>query len=488
MTQSLPHALLSVYDKTDLLDVARLLTQRGWTLLSTGGTRAHLVDHGIDVVEVCDHTGSPEMFHGRVKTLHPLIHAGILARRDYPEDMRQCVEQGVAPIGVVVANLYPFEQVVEQTPQEHARILEHIDIGGPTMVRAAAKNHAHVVVLTHPQDYPLLERALDPEGGLPTRRLLAARAFARTARYERAIAGYFDPAQELRYGENPHQSATLRGGGAIEQLHGKALSYNNILDADAAILLSREFERPCVAIIKHTNPAGAACAPTLEQAYVDALACDAKSAFGGIVACNRVVDGSLARRMEAHFFEVIAAPGFSDEAMEVLTRKKNLRLLKLPEVLSAPTHQTRQTVFGELEQQVDPPVASWGADWEVVCGELDAQTKASLLFAWRVVKHVKSNAIVLAHGTRTVGVGAGQMSRVDAVALAIEKSLEPLEGSVLASDAFFPFADGPELAIDAGVRAIIQPGGSRRDAEVIQACRARGVTLVMTGRRHFRHG
>lgn len=488
MTLSSSHALLSVYDKTDLLNVAQKLRQRGWVLLSTGGTRAHLEREGVDVVEAADYTGAPEMFQGRVKTLHPKIHGGILARRDNPLDIQQCQEQGIGVIGVVVANFYPFEQTVLMHPEDDARILEHIDIGGPTMVRAAAKNHRDVVVLTHPEDYHLLERALEPEQGLQTRRLLASKAFARTARYEQAITQYFDRPDALRYGENPHQEATLHANGTIEQIHGKALSYNNILDADAAIMLVQEFDAPSVSIIKHTNPAGVASADSLNEAYTHALACDAKSAFGGIVACNRPVDEALAQLMTTHFFEVIAAPSFSVEALAILTRKKNLRLLTLPEKLSVPTHQTRQTIFGTLAQQVDPPISGWGESWEVVCGTCDARMRASLLFAWRAVKHVKSNAIVLAQDTHSVGIGAGQMSRVDAVALAIKKSLTSLEGSVLASDAFFPFADGPQLAIDAGVRAIIQPGGSRRDAEVIAACEAHGVTLVMTGQRHFRHG
>lgn len=516
------HALLSVWDKTDLTPFAQRLKALGFVLLSTGGTARALRAAGVEVTDVSAHTASPELLDGRVKTLHPRIHAAILARRDLPEHMAQLVEHQLPPIDLVVTNLYPFVEVTSQDPDlPMSEATEQIDIGGPTMVRAAAKNHQDVIVVVDPQDYDHVASALEREGALSleARQRLALKAFSHTADYDAAIVSFlsarFDaPTPEqalpstlalslvrqesLRYGENPHQLAGLykRAGeaswGGAQVLGGKALSYNNLVDADAAVALVHEFELPSVAIIKHTNPAGAASdLISVEAAYEAALSCDAKSAFGGIVALNRPVSLALAERMAEHFYEVIAAPSFEPDALELLSKKKALRLIQLPETTAAQPSKPqaltmRQTLFGLLLQQQDLPQAELG--WEVVTRlRPDEATSRALRFAWRVCKHVKSNAIVLAQDQATIGIGAGQMSRVDAVELAVRKSLTPTQGAVLASDAFFPFRDGVDEAARAGVRAIIQPGGSKRDEEVIAACDEHQIAMVMTGRRHFRH-
>lgn len=502
-------ALLSVSDKTNLVPFAQSLIELGFRLISTGGTARHLSQHHIPVLQVSDHTGAQEILNGRVKTLHPTIHGGILARREVDEDMQTLKNHHIDPIDLVVVNLYPFEQTINAQDVTWPVAIENIDIGGPTMVRAAAKNHRDVAVVVDPQDYDAIIDALTHKQLDQTmRRRLASKAFAHTARYDAIIASYFEAQLDdplpprlnlqtttgLRYGENPHQRAALyhqrdaQPMGGFEQLHGKALSYNNLVDADAALALVEEFDAPSVSIIKHTNPAGCASAQTLEQAYIDALACDAKSAFGGIVACNRPINATLAQRMHEHFFEVILAPAFEAEALSILQQKKHIRLLTIPNILHSPTQTLKHTYFGVLQQSIDAPIDGWSEDWEVVTGSMDEALKQDLLFQWRVCKHVKSNAIVMGQGTRTVGVGAGQMSRVDAVELAIKKANSSLDGAVMASDAFFPFRDAVDVAAQAGVRAIIQPGGSRRDGEVIEACQAHGITMVMTGRRHFRHG
>lgn len=514
------YALLSVWDKANLIPFAQRLEALGFVLLSTGGTARVLRDAGVQVTDVSDHTRSPELLDGRVKTLHPRIHAAILARRELPDHMAQLEQHQLPPIDLVVTNLYPFVAVTSSTPDLPMHdAVEQIDIGGPTMVRAAAKNHQDVIVVVDPADYDEVASTLERDGGLEheARQRLALKAFSHTADYDAAIVSFlsarFEPAHDpqqlpakltlalerqeaLRYGENPHQLAGLytRAGqtpwGGAKVLGGKALSYNNLVDADAAIELVYEFELPAVAIIKHTNPAGAANdLHSIEAAYEAALACDAKSAFGGIVALNRPVSLALAERMAEHFYEVIAAPSFEPDALELLSKKKALRLIELPDAAQAPSELAmtlRQTRFGVLLQQQDLPQADLG--WQVVTrAQPDEATERALRFAWRVCKHVKSNAIVLAQDLATIGIGAGQMSRVDAVELATRKSLTSTQGAVLASDAFFPFRDGVDEAARAGVRAIIQPGGSKRDEEVIAACDEHQIAMVMTGRRHFRH-
>ena len=501
-------ALVSVFDKTGVEDLAAGLHAQGVEIVSTGSTAARIADAGTPVVGIEDVTGFPECLDGRVKTLHPKIHAGILADRGKQDHLDQLEELDVTPVDLVVCNLYPFADTVHSGASDD-EIVEMIDIGGPTMVRAAAKNHAGVAVVTSPDDYqPLLDEIAE-EGGttLATRTRLAAAAFAHTAAYDAQVAQWFQREQafparlsmqvtkqeDLRYGENPHQAAAFYAHGpfglaAAEQLHGKAMSYNNIMDTDAAWGMAVDLDEPCVAIIKHTNPAGYAVADDIEQAYVKALAGDPVSAFGGIVAANRPVDVGTARRISEVFTEVVIAPGYDDEALAVLREKKNLRILLMPHAdRPARGWDMRAVAGGLLVQDADVGVEPY-EDWEVATGEEpDAATMADLRFAWTVAKHTKSNAIVLVRDRAVVGVGAGQMSRVDAVRLAVEKSDGRHEGSVLASDAFFPFRDGPDAAAAAGVVAIVQPGGSIRDDEVVAAAEEHGVAMVLTGRRHFRH-
>lgn len=510
------YALLSVSDKAGLIPFAQRLKALGFVLLSTGGTAQALREAGLEVVEVSQYTGSDEVLGGRVKTLHPAIHAGILAKRDDPDHVAQLQERGLHEIELVVVNLYPFVQVVSDDPElPLAQAIEQIDIGGPTMLRAAAKNHAHVGVVVEPAQYEEIAQALARDGRLdePMRQALALKAFRHTAAYDAAIVAFlqarFEPAeaipafeaqalslhQPLRYGENPHQAAGLYRSlgqpelGGAQVLGGKALSYNNLIDADAAVALCAEFELPAVAIIKHTNPAGCACAiEGVEAAYEEALRADAKSAFGGIVALNRPVSAALAERMVEHFYEVIAAPGFEPAALAILEQKKALRLIALPQTLRWPALTSRATLFGTLIQQRDVASSLDEAQWRCVTKvEPSPQQLESLKFAWQVCKHVKSNAIVLAQGQRTLGVGAGQMSRVDAVEIALQKALQDVRGASLASDAFFPFRDSVDLVAGAGVSAIIQPGGSKRDQEVIDACDEHGISMIFTGVRHFRH-
>ena len=501
-------ALVSVFDKTGVEELARGLHELGVEIVSTGSTAQRIADAGVPVTPVSEVTGFPECLDGRVKTLHPKIHAGILADRAKPAHLDELDELDVEPVDLVVANLYPFADTVHSGAGDD-EIVEMIDIGGPTMVRAAAKNHAHVTIVTSPADYePLLAHLREQGGTSSTARIdLAAKAFAHTAAYDAQVSQWFHRGesfprklsmqvtkqQDLRYGENPHQEAAFYvhgpfGLGAAEQLHGKELSYNNIMDTDAAWAMAVDLDEPCVAIIKHTNPAGYAVADTLEQAYVKALAGDPVSAFGGIVACNRPVDEATARRITDVFTEVVIAPGFEDAALELLRGKKNLRILRMPHA-ERPTGgwDMRAVAGGLLVQDADVGVEPY-EDWEVATGaEPDEATMADLRFAWTVAKHTKSNAIVLVRDRAVVGVGAGQMSRVDAVRLAVEKSDGRHEGAVLASDAFFPFRDGPDAAAAAGVVAIVQPGGSIRDDEVVAAAEEHGLAMVLTGRRHFRH-
>ena len=503
-------ALVSVYDKTGLPELAAALAKAGVSIVSTGSTAKTIAEAGVDVTEVSAVTGFPEIMGGRVKTLHPGIHAGILADRTKAEHLAALEEHGIAGIDLVVVNLYPFSQTVADPDVDAAQAIEMIDIGGPAMVRAAAKNHGSVAVVVSPDDYPSLIAALEDNGGLDLdeRRRLAARAFAHTAAYDTAVAGWFlrdeafpdshlaafAKAQDLRYGENPHQTAAYYvepdawGLGSAEQLGGKELSYNNILDTDAAWGMVADFAEPCIAIIKHTNPAGLAVADTLAHAYPKALAGDPVSAFGGIVAANREIDGATARQIVEVFTEVVVAPGFSDEALEILQTKANLRILAIERPDPPAAAQVLRSVSGGLLVQEADAAAEEYDTWQVATTvQPDEATLAELRFAWQACKHVKSNGIVLTRDGAVVGVGAGQMSRVDSVRLAVEKSDGRCDGSVLASDAFFPFRDGPDAALAAGIRAIVQPGGSKRDDEVIAACEERGVPLVLTGRRHFRH-
>ncbi len=508
-------ALLSVSDKRGVVDFAKGLAALGVELVSTGGTARALRDAGLDVRAVDDLTGFAEMMDGRVKTLHPKLHAGILGVRDNADHVAAADERGVEWIDLVCVNLYPFERTAARRDAADAEIIEDIDIGGPTMIRAAAKNHAFTAVVVSPEAYDAVLAELeagDGRLGLDTRRSLAGEAFALTARYDTAIARWFseqvqdfpplflrafEKLTDLPYGENPHQRAALYTQiGArrhvlsmVKQHHGKELSFNNLLDLDAARAILREFEEPACVIVKHNNPCGAALADTPLEAYRRAFACDPVSAFGGIIALNRPVDAELAEALSGQFVEVLIAPGYGDGALEVLTRKPNVRLLEDGE-RRAPAGvrlDLRQLDGGLLVQDSDGETTARSA-MEVAGATPPADAQwGDLLFAWQIAKHVKSNAIVLAKDRATVGIGAGQMSRVDSVRLAIEKAQSPLEGAVLASDAFFPFADGPQAAIDAGVTAIVQPGGSKRDDEVVAAADAAGVAMVFTGRRHFKH-
>jgi phosphoribosylaminoimidazolecarboxamide formyltransferase/IMP cyclohydrolase len=525
MTDILPirRALLSLSDKTGLVSFANTLAQHGAEILSTGGTARALREAGIPVTEVSDHTGFPEILDGRVKTLVPQIHGGILGRRDSPEHLAEMRRHGIAPIDLVAVTLYPFEATVASGAATEDCI-ENIDIGGPAMIRSAAKNHAHVAVLTEPAQLDAVAAEIAASGGvsLATRRALAAAAYARTAAYDAAIAAWFAarqgeafpqrltiPAllrQRLRYGENPHQQAafyvdgTARPGVATAvQVQGKELSYNNLNDTDAAFECVAEFERPAIVIVKHANPCGVAEGETLADAWDAALRCDPVSAFGGIVAANRTLDRAAAERIAAIFTEVVVAPDADDDAKAVFATKKNLRLLLtggLPDP-AAPGRSFRSVSGGLLVQSRDAGRVT-AADLKVVTKRAPTDAELSdLLFAFRVAKHVKSNAIVYAKGGATVGIGAGQMSRVDSTRIAAWKSAEaakaaglaePLaKGSVVASDAFFPFADGLEAAAAAGATAVIQPGGSLRDSEVIAAADAAGLAMVFTGMRHFRH-
>ena len=504
-------ALISVYDKDGLVDLAAALVDLGVTIISTGSTASTVAKEGMAVTEVSTVTGFPEIMNGRVKTLHPSIHGGILADRSRPEHLAALEQHGIEGIDLVVVNLYPFSKTVSDPDVDPAQAIEMIDIGGPAMVRAAAKNHAHVAVVVSPDDYDVILSELRDHGGLQatTRRALAAKAFSHTAAYDGAVAQWFhrdEPfppthvrgfrkAQDLRYGENPHQRAAYYiqadqpwGLGSALQLHGKELSYNNLLDTDAAWGMVTDFSDPCIAIVKHTNPAGLAVAETLAAAYPKALAGDPVSAFGGIVAANRPVDESTARQIVEVFTEVVVAPGFTDQALDVLQTKTNLRILAIdrPEPTGARTDM--RSVSGGLLVQDSDVAPEQPESWTVAtAAKPDDATLEELRFAWQACKHAKSNGIVLTQDRAVVGVGAGQMSRVDSVRLAVEKSDGRCDGAVLASDAFFPFRDGPDAALAAGVRAIVQPGGSVRDQEIVAACDERGIPMVLTGRRHFRH-
>ena len=515
-------ALLSVSDKSGLVDFARALAEHGAELISTGGTARALRDSGLTVTDVSAVTGFAEILDGRVKTLAPQIHGGILARRDRADHLADLARHGIAPIDLVAVTLYPFEETV-RARAPYADCIEQIDIGGPAMIRAAAKNHDSVAIATDPSQYALIEEELVQHGGitLATRRQLAAEAFARTASYDAAIASWFageegDPfpprlvlagvrAQRLRYGENPHQQAAFYvtdacpGAATAEQVQGKELSYNNIADTDAAYECVAEFDDPAIVIVKHANPCGVAVAPTLAEAWDKALRCDPVSAFGGIVAANRTLDRAVAERIASIFTEVVIAPDATEDAKAVFAAKKNLRLL-LAGGVPDPAAQglVVRTVRGGFLAQTRDAARIDRASLRVVTKRAPTERElVDLIFAFRVAKHVKSNAIVYAKDGATVGIGAGQMSRVDAARIAAWKAAEVAKsagrgeslahGSVVASDAFFPFADGLIAAAEAGATAVIQPGGSVRDAEVIAAADERGLAMVFTGTRHFRH-
>jgi phosphoribosylaminoimidazolecarboxamide formyltransferase / IMP cyclohydrolase len=507
-------ALVSVSDKAGLEELARGLRDLGVTIVSTGGTASALRDLGIDVVPVDEVTGHPEIMGGRVKTLHPRVHGGILARPGHEGDARDMREGGIEPIDLVIVNLYPFEETAARRDAAPAEVVEQIDVGGPALIRAAAKNHARVGVVTSPGQYAEVLDELRGGGELSDglRRRLAAAAFAHTAGYDAAIAawfaeadddfpdtlvGIFDRQRELSYGENPHQRAAYyaeRGArrhllSRTEQLHGRALSFNNLLDLDAGLALLAEFELPACVIVKHNNPCGTAVGGDVAGAYERARDCDPVSAYGGVVVVNRPVEAGLGEMLAGTFVEVLCAPGYDDAALAALTVKPNTRILATGERRrrNPGERDLRRVVGGLLVQDRDAESEGRQAMTVVTDRSPTEPEWGDLLFAWRVAKHVKSNAIVLARDLVTVGVGAGQMSRVDSVRLALDKAQTPVEGAVLASDAFFPFADGPEAAITAGVTAIIQPGGSIRDDEVFDAADAAGVAMVVTGRRHFRH-
>ena len=526
MTDIVPirRALISVSDKTGLVPFAQALVSRGVEILSTGGSAKALRDAGVAVVEVSEHTGFPEILDGRVKTLVPQIHGGILGRRDLPEHVAQMAQHKIAPIDLVAVNLYPFEATVAKGAA-YDDCVENIDIGGPALIRAAAKNHDFVTVLTEPGQYQTVLEQFQADGGttLALRRLLAGEAYARTAAYDAAIAAWFAEQREeafpnrfafsgslrqtLRYGENPHQQAAFyvsgndprRGIATATQVQGKELSYNNLNDTDAAYECVAEFDHPAVVIVKHANPCGVATGSSLADAWDRALRCDPTSAFGGIVAVNRLLDAAAAEKIAMLFTEVIIAPDADEAAKAILARKKNLRLLLtggLPN--PAAPGMTFRSVSGGFLAQTRDAGRIMPQQLKVVTKRAPTETElADLIFAFRVCKDVKSNAIVYVKDGATVGVGAGQMSRVDSARIAAWKSAEaakaaglatPLaQGSVVASDAFFPFADGLEAAVAAGATAVIQPGGSIRDEEVIAAADAAGIAMVLTGMRHFRH-
>jgi phosphoribosylaminoimidazolecarboxamide formyltransferase / IMP cyclohydrolase len=511
-------ALLSVSDKTGIVEFARGLAGLGVELVSTGGTAAVLREAGLEVRSIEDFTGFPEIMGGRVKTLHPKLYAGLLALRDSEEHLAQAAEQGVEFTDLVCVNLYPFEATAARRGATEHEVIEQIDIGGPTMIRAAAKNFRFAAVVVNPAAYDGVLAELSDGAGklsLGTREGLASEAFAYTARYDSAISRWFvekhedfptqiSPAYEkvtdLSYGENPHQRAAYyQQVGArmhvlsmVRQLGGRDLSFNNVLDLNAGRLLIAEFELPACAIIKHNNPCGCAVGGTVIEAYERAFACDPMSAFGGVICLNRRVDAPLAELLLKQFCEVIFAPGFTDEALELLRSKPNTRLLEDGERrrLNVAERDVKRVMGGLLIQDRDVGLED-RTEMEAVTRRKPGETEwGEMLFAWKVCKHVRSNAIVLTKDLATVGIGAGQMSRVDSVRIAIEKAREAsadLQGAALASDAFFPFADGPQLAVDAGITAVIQPGGSVRDHEVVEAADAAGVAMVLTHRRHFRH-
>jgi phosphoribosylaminoimidazolecarboxamide formyltransferase/IMP cyclohydrolase len=513
-------ALISVSDKSGLREFAKGLAKLGVTILSSGGTAAHVRQAGIEVTDVSEYTGFPEMMDGRLKTLHPKVHGGLLALRDNPQHMAAAENHGITMIDLVVVNLYPFQETVARPDVTLEEAIENIDIGGPAMLRSAAKNYRYVTVICNPQRYPgVLEEMQRLAGEVPAdlRAELAREAFAHTACYDSAIYNYlgrdttgpkdspglflhpYERTAELRYGENPHQQAafyrrvslTPVGLAAARQLHGKALSFNNYLDLEAVLGFVREFQRPAAIVVKHNSPCGAAVAENLRQAYLDALATDPMSAFGGIIGFNRPVDAATAQAVlegikQYGFMECVLAPGYQPEAVVALSGKKDLRLLELPDLSASDPWAFKQVTGGLLVQTTD--AAGRPEELRVATKRgPTAEEEAGLRFAWLVCKHTKSNAIVIAQGTKAVGIGGGVTSRVDAAELAVKKAGDRARGAVLASDAYFPYPDAVEVAAQAGVRAIIQPGGSRGDEQAIAACDQHDMAMVFTGVRHFRH-
>lgn len=507
-------ALLSVSDKNGVVEFALGLSNLGFEIISTGGTAAALRQAGIDVVNVSDITGFPECLDGRVKTLHPFVHAGILARRDLAKHMSTLSELGIGTIDVVAINLYPFKETILKKDSTFEDAIENIDIGGPAMLRSAAKNHRDVYVLVDPTDYPKVLQALASKDDIKLRTELARKTFEHTAAYDALIAAYFaektgvkfpdkltltyEKQQELRYGENPHQKAAfyrepLPVAGTLSeaiQLHGKELSFNNINDSNGALAILKEFEKPCAVAVKHANPCGVGVSEGISEAFRGAYDSDPVSIFGGIVALNREVDKVCAELMSKIFLEVIMAPSYSDEAFEILTQKPNVRLLKIENISSKEpktAHDLKNISGGLL--LTDPDHALYGADeLQVVTKRTPtAEEMKALTFAWTVVKHTKSNAIVLANEKRTLGVGPGQTNRIGALEIALKGAGESAAGACLASDAFFPFDDSVHAAAAAGITAIIQPGGSVRDEDSIKACDKYGIAMIFTGMRHFKH-
>jgi phosphoribosylaminoimidazolecarboxamide formyltransferase/IMP cyclohydrolase len=511
-------ALITVSDKTGIADFARCLKELGVEIVSTGGTAKHLAQAGIETRAIDDVTGFPEMLDGRVKTINPKIAAGVLALRDNPAHVATLNEHGIEPIDLVCVNLYPFEQTAAKRGVEAHEVIENIDIGGPSLIRASAKNFAFTAVVTSPEAYDAVAEELRAEGGklsMRTREALALEAFTYTARYDAAISEWFGKREDdfpavmvrayekvldLSYGENPHQRAAYYSSSGsrthllsmVGKLHGKELSFNNLLDLDSARRLLEEFEVPGAVIVKHNNPCGCAVGSDVEEAFDKALATDPVSAFGGIVCVNRDIDVALANKLNAMFLEIVFAPGYTPDALDILQSKPNIRLLideerRTPVVEEVDMKRVRGGVLvqdrdADLELRDEMQVVTDRKPTEEEWGEL--------LFAWKVCKHVRSNAIVMGKNLGTAGIGAGQMSRVDSVRIAVEKANAaelPLDGAVMASDAFFPFPDGPELAFEAGIKAVIQPGGSKNDQATIDACNKAGAAMVFTSRRHFRH-
>ena len=508
--KKITRALVSVYDKTGLVDLGRSLEKHGIEILSTGSTAKVLRDAGIKVIAVEEYTGFPEMLGGRVKTLHPRIHGGILADQDDPKHLAELSSAEISPFDLIVINLYPFTQTIASGAQ-FAECIEQIDIGGPSMLRGAAKNHNSVAVISDPSQYQQLNNALE-QGGftLEERRLLAMNTFRKTAEYDIAIADWlaselnqndwrakvWHKISDLRYGENPHQVAAVfseplnnNGISNAKQHHGKEMSYNNFTDADAALRAAFDHTQPCVAIIKHANPCGIAIGLDIKSAYLAANACDPVSAFGGVVAANQKVSVDMATALSEVFTEVIVAPGYEAGAIEILAAKPSIRILELADYKLA-AEELRPISGGLLIQESDAISASGddSANWQQVSGgEISSQVKSDLEFAWRSVRSVKSNAILLAKAGASVGVGMGQVNRVDSAKLAVARAGERSKNSVAASDAFFPFADGLQILLDAGVTAVVAPGGSVRDAEVIEAAKAANIAMFFTGVRHFSH-
>ncbi|MFD1886783.1 bifunctional phosphoribosylaminoimidazolecarboxamide formyltransferase/IMP cyclohydrolase [Paenibacillus wenxiniae] len=514
---SIKRALVSVSDKTGVVDFCRELSELGVEIISTGGTKNLLADAGVPVIGISEVTDFPEILDGRVKTLHPAVHSGLLAIRDSEEHQKQMQELGLGYIDLVVVNLYPFQQTVAKPDVVYEDAIENIDIGGPTMLRSAAKNHAFVTVVVDAADYANVLEEVRAEGDttLATRKGLAAKVFRHTAAYDSLISDYlagvletpyperytvtYEKIQDLRYGENPHQTAAfyrkpLAPEGTLttaEQLHGKELSYNNINDANAALQIVKEFTEPAVVAVKHMNPCGVGVGTTIAEAYNKAYTADPTSIFGGIVAANRVIDAETAQPLSEIFLEIVLAPDFTPEALDILTKKKNIRLLKMGELAPAGERKAQPIVTmveGGMVVQDSDVHAITEADLNIVTDRApSAEEMKQLLFGWKVVKHVKSNAIVLAADDMTVGVGAGQMNRVGAAKIAIEQAADKAKGAILASDAFFPMGDTVEAAAKAGITAIIQPGGSVKDEESIKAANEHGIAMVFTGVRHFKH-